>query len=627
MSIAAFAGHLPAPGNLDNADRFSATAAALKQAPMGAAGREYFDRAESAVALFSDADGAVSGDHVMCLLLISRYRCFSGDAFAGIEPAVRAVDFARRLGEPGLTGKALKTLGTTHLETGNYPDAITALGRALIIAKEKNDLFEEVNILSNLGLAHQYSGHYGEALPCYELAAEIADTAPKRMPQVGASATVSSIVAIKAAALGNLALACLHMRDFSRGLSAAERAVATLEHAEKVNERQIRSAIECYYTRLLLEVKNLPLARKRAKLAREFASGTTELAEMMADMAQGLVEMLDRATRDLGLSRLQRVVNASRKGTASTLRDALATIVRGYEIAGQPNAALVYLHEVIQLNKDSRVKNVLRHHKRHLQVVSGHLDGAAEAALGQQREDLRFQRLSIDALRECMLVLERNTVAAELHDDETGEHCYRVGALARELAIAHGMDPEMCSLIDLSARLHDIGKLRVPDSILLKPGRFTASERSIMEKHCEHGWELIGEGGLAQLFVAQEIALNHHERWDGTGYPNHRRGNMIPLAARVTALADVFDALTHKRCYKPAWSVEDALQEIGRLRGLHFDPELTDIFLDLVPRLQRELGDLDGYLGAEARKNDFVTERARVAREVKLDFGTFDVRR
>jgi len=235
--------------------------------------------------------------------------------------------------------------------------------------------------------------------------------------------------------------------------------------------------------------------------------------------------------------------------------------------------------------------------------------------------------LSIDALRECMLVLEKNTVAAELHDDDTGEHCYRVGALAKELAQRKGMDGEMCQLIDLSARLHDIGKLRVPDSILLKPGKFTPEERAIMQEHCSHGWELIGEGGLAQLFVAQEIALNHHERWDGNGYPNRRSGNMIPLAARITSLADVFDALTHRRCYKEAWTVEDALREIASLRGRHFDPELTDIFLELIPELQKRHGSLDTYLGAEARKNDFIADRVRVAHELKNDLETFDARR
>jgi len=98
---------------------------------------------------------------------------------------------------------------------------------------------------------------------------------------------------------------------------------------------------------------------------------------------------------------------------------------------------------------------------------------------------------------------------------------------------------------------------------------------------------------------------------------------MIPLAARVAALADVFDALTHRRCYKEAWSVEDALREMARLRGKHFDPELTDLFLELVPQLQGQHGDLDAYLGVEARKNDFIKDRERIARELKRDLASF----
>jgi putative two-component system response regulator len=384
---------------------------------------------------------------------------------------------------------------------------------------------------------------------------------------------------------------------------------------------------ECYYARLLLEVRNIGMARERAAIARTYAANASELSRLTADMTQGLVDVYDPLSRDIGLSRLQRAVNDSRKGAPSALRDALAMIVRGYEAAGQPNAALVYLDEVVQLNRDSRVRSVLTHHHKHLAKMGHNLDLRAQSVISEQQNALRFQRLSMDVLRECMLVLEKNTVAAELHDDETGEHCYRVGALARELALRSGMDAEMCTLIDLSARLHDIGKLRVPDSILLKPGRFNADERAIMEAHCQHGWELIGEGGLAQLFVAQEIALNHHERWDGTGYPNRRAGNMIPLAARVTALADVFDALTHRRCYKEAWSVDDALREIAALRGKHFDPQLTDLFLALVPELQSRHGNLDAYLGVEARKNDFIADRVRVARELKADQETFDARR
>jgi putative two-component system response regulator len=611
-SIAAIASLLPFPNAADLSDRLTQLAVRLRDAPMTQDGKLLFEMAADALSALPDEP--VSVDRVMCLLYVTKYRYYCGNAYAGLVSAGQAVALAERLGDPALRAKATKMLGVVHLETGNYPDAVSAFTSALTTARAAGDPVQEVGILSNLGLAHQYAGHFDAAVPCYERAVEVADVAgiPPRA---------------RATALGNIALACLHLRDFPRGLAAAERAIEALETPSDADERAVRTLAECYYARLLLEVRNVPLARERAKLARLYADGTSDLSELFADMTQGLVDTHDSACRDIGLSRLQRAVNQSRKGAPSALRDALAMIVRGYEAAGQPNSALVYLHEVMQLNRDSRVRNVLQHHHLHLAKVSRDLNQRAQAAIDEQQQELRFQRLSMDVLRECMQVLEKNTVAAELHDDDTGEHCYRVGALAKELALKKGMDDEMCALIDLSARLHDIGKLRVPDSILLKPGRFTPEERSIMEKHCEHGWELIGEGGLAQLFVAQEIALNHHERWDGNGYPNKRQGNMIPLAARVTALADVFDALTHRRCYKEAWSVEDSLREIASLRGKHFDPELTDLFLELVPHLQAKYGDLDLYLGAEARKNDFITDRERVARELKSDLGTFDVRR
>jgi HD-GYP domain-containing protein (c-di-GMP phosphodiesterase class II)/predicted metal-dependent hydrolase len=611
-SIATIASLLPFPNASNVSDRLAQLAIRLRDAPMTQEGRALFEMAADALSELPDEP--VSADRLRCLLFISRYRYFCGDSYASLAPAEQAVALAERLKDTVLRATALKVLGVVHMETGNYPGAVSAFTAALESAQEARAPVQEVEILSNLGLAHQYAGHYSEAVPCYERAVEVAEAADG--PALG-----------RAIALSNIALACLHLRDFPRGLTAAERSIEALEAPSDAHERAVRAMAESYYARLLLEVRNLSSARERAKLARLYATGTNELTELVADMTQGLVETHDATSRDIGLSRLQLAVHRSRKGAAGALRDALAMIVRGYEAAGQPNSALVYLHEVVQLNRDSRVRNVLQHHHRHLDKVTRDLDLQAQVAIDEQHQELRFKRLSMDVLRECMQVLEKNTVAAELHDDDTGEHCYRVGALAKELALKKGMDPEMCTLIDLSARLHDIGKLRVPDSILLKPGRFTPDEREIMQKHCEHGWELIGEGGLAQLFVAQEIALNHHERWDGNGYPNRRQGNMIPLAARVTALADVYDALTHRRCYKEAWSVDDSLREIGSLRGKHFDPELTDLFLELIPQLQAKHGDLDVYLGAEARKNDFIADRERVARELKSDLGTFDVRR
>ena len=612
-SITDFSDLLPYPGATDMDERMTRLAEKLRDTPLTEDSRALFQAAQ--VALDKIPASAATPELVLCYNFIVRSDYLSGNALAGIETARRAVAIAEDLGNSSVLCKALKMLGALYLETGSYTETVTTLSKALSAAQEAKDGVQEAEIILNLGLAHQHAGFFGAAVPCFKRGAELSRL---QIPNDPERAIISS-----ATALGNLAHAHLHLRDFPSGVRAAQEAVSLLDPPRNSYGIGVRSMVECYYARLLLELNDPQQARERIALAKEFASRAPRMAQLTAEMTLGLVEVHDPSTRDIGLSRLQRAVDTSRAGAQSALRDALSMIVRGYEVVGQPNAALVYLHELRQLSSDRRVKSVLFHHQLQIGKVARRLDRRASEALDEQQRQLSSQRLSMDVLHECMLVLEKNTVAAELHDDDTGEHCYRVGALAKELAMRWGMDTEMCTLVDLSARLHDIGKLRIPDAILLKPGKFTPEERAIMSQHCQHGVDLIGVGGLAQLFVAQEIALNHHERWDGSGYPNRRKGNMIPLAARIATLADVFDALTHRRCYKKPWTVDEALAEISAQRGKHFDPDLTDIFLALIADLRARHSDLDAYLGAEARKNDFITDRARIARELKQHEGTY----
>ena len=612
QSMTAWADVLPFADAPDLPERFQRLDERLRKAPATGDGSEIFDLAWDAFVALPD-DPATDA-RALCLLGIARNRYLRGLPFDGIEPANQAVAVAERIDNDLLLAKCLKMLGGMYMETGNFPAAMSALTRALPAARRAGDAEQESGIFNNLGLAHQYAGQFSMAIPCYERSMEVADPA----------ATSGYIQAIP---LVNIAVASLYLRDFPRGLATAERAIELLAEPSDDSERMARATIEFAYTRLLLEARNVSLALERAKMARLHAKGTGALGELYAEMALGLAEVHEAATSDIGLSRLQRAINESRRGVPSALRDALATIVRAYEVLKQPNNALVFQQEVVRLNRDSRVKNLLEHHHRHVVQVKKALDARAEAALDLQQHELRFQRFSMQDLGELTQVLERNSVTVEFHDDETGEHCYRVGAMARELAKKMGLDDELCQMIDLSARLHDVGKIRIPESILLKPGRFTPEERSIMEKHCEFGWEIIGEGGLGQLFVAQEIAFNHHEKWDGSGYPRQIKGEMIPLSARITALSDVYDALTHKRSYKDAWPIADALQHIGREAGKHFDPHLTAMFLELVPALQAQQGDLDAFLSAEAKKNDFIIDRARLARELNTDYVELDVRR
>jgi putative two-component system response regulator len=164
---------------------------------------------------------------------------------------------------------------------------------------------------------------------------------------------------------------------------------------------------------------------------------------------------------------------------------------------------------------------------------------------------------------------------------ETRQHTDRVGHVAAMIAKRIGLREDEVAVIRRAAPLHDIGKLAISDGILLKPGRLTAGERVQVETHTTIGAQILAGSHSRVLRMGKVIAVGHHERWDGGGYPDHMAGYAIPVSARLTAIADVFDALTHTRPYKQVWPVDDAVAEIARLSGSHFDPGLVDAFMSL----------------------------------------------
>lgn len=178
-------------------------------------------------------------------------------------------------------------------------------------------------------------------------------------------------------------------------------------------------------------------------------------------------------------------------------------------------------------------------------------------------------------------IIERLARAAEFRDDNTGQHTERVGQMAALLAKAIGLSDGQVSLIRRAAPLHDVGKIGIPDSILMKLGKLTADEFALVRTHTTIGARILSGSRFALLRLAEEIAFSHHERWDGSGYEGIARDS-IPLAGRIVAIADVFDALTQKRPYKAAWPVADAAAEMDRQRGRQFDPNLVDAFLKVI---------------------------------------------
>lgn len=194
--------------------------------------------------------------------------------------------------------------------------------------------------------------------------------------------------------------------------------------------------------------------------------------------------------------------------------------------------------------------------------------------------------VNVHELRESRLkIVQCLGRAGEFKDNETGLHVIRMSHYAKILALAVGYSA--CAAEDLlhAAPMHDVGKIGIPDSILQKPGQLTEDEWTIMRQHTVIGAQIIGEPSSGMLHMARIIALNHHEKWDGSGYPHGLSGEDIPHVARIVALVDVFDALTSVRPYKRAWTIDEALDLIRRESGRHFDPELVEVFMDCLPDL------------------------------------------
>ncbi len=215
-----------------------------------------------------------------------------------------------------------------------------------------------------------------------------------------------------------------------------------------------------------------------------------------------------------------------------------------------------------------RIGNFLDTRLLHLEVQSH--NKLLEQRVRERTEDLEEARLEI---------LSRLALAGEYRDDDTHRHTQRVGDAAARLGRLAGLSPEEAAVLGQAAPLHDVGKIGIPDAVLLKPGRLTEQDTATMRGHTLIGARIVGGSRFPTLRMAEEIALTHHENWDGSGYPAGLEGESIPLSGRIVSVVDVFDALTHPRPYKKAWPIEDAVAAMEQLRGTKFDPRLVDLFL------------------------------------------------
>jgi putative two-component system response regulator len=244
-------------------------------------------------------------------------------------------------------------------------------------------------------------------------------------------------------------------------------------------------------------------------------------------------------------------------------------------LSHQPDPALAerdlrFMHAVARLIEDHLVRHDLE----------AQLRDTLDLEVVRRSADLRAALASLTrASADTVLRLSR---AVEYRDDDTGAHTLRVARYSEDLARAAGVDSATCEQLLLASPLHDAGKVGIPDAVLLKPGKLTDEERSVMQQHAQLGYDLLRDSAFEALELAAEIALTHHEKVDGTGYPRGLRGDEIPLSGRIVAIADVYDALTQDRVYRPRFSVEEATTIMRADRGAHFDPVLLDLFFERV---------------------------------------------
>ncbi|TPV60906.1 two-component system response regulator [Aestuariibacter sp. GS-14] len=207
-------------------------------------------------------------------------------------------------------------------------------------------------------------------------------------------------------------------------------------------------------------------------------------------------------------------------------------------------------------------------------------------AVVQARVNTHLSLVQADELKRTRLqVVQRLGRASEYKDNETGMHVMRMSHYSKVLALAYGFSEQQAETLLHAAPMHDIGKIGIPDHIMLKPGKLTEEEFEVMKTHPQIGAEILGEADSDLLRIAKSVALTHHEKWDGTGYPNGLKAEDIPIEGRIVAIADVFDALTSKRPYKEAWSVEKTMDLIKRESGVHFEPKLVELLEANLPAI------------------------------------------
>jgi putative two-component system response regulator len=519
---------------------------------------------------------------------------------AALEAANQHYLLVTKIGEQRAAKASLNVLGVACAELGNIPEALIHYSRAFELSRALKDIEWQAVVLNNLGTALNYSGLYREAIPCLRKVLLLKEKHWK--------------YPLEKRALTNLAQSHYYLSELDEAFSAICQAVTRNEQPDSAKEHFEQAIREFTFVEIALELDRFQIAQDHSLLCQQHALLANSLpARLIANVAAARCAV--RAGNvQVGLSALEQAVLRA-KVIESVHRDALIATVKAYDEAGRPEAALCHIERLLEHVRERRIRSAkaLLSHPAYQWVNAGNLLREADlTAFEQRRVWLRARVAERDSAKSKKEMLERLAITADLKEEASGEHGYRVGRLAGLLAARLGWTREAVHDLELAARLHDIGKICIPDRILGTSGALQAAERNVMCLHTVIGAELLAKSEVPQLRIAEEIARYHHEWWDGTGYPTKRAGKSIPIHARIVSIADVFDSLTHGRSFAPPWPPSDALSEIQARRGTQFQPELTDAFLGLFHSLPVEKEDIDTFLLGEGFDSPFRKARQRI---------------
>ncbi len=581
---------------------------------------------EAAAQGLSLFDQSLELDVQTLLIRLHRERGNLQDAGKALE---RATYLARQIERPELEADLLNQQAALLYERADHAGALRCLNLALLTSRNLGNPFLEGKFLNNIGILLTHLGDYPKAMEHLLGAYQILSDQYANHP-------------LAAVNLGNIGNLYQEMQELPTALEYYNRA---LELAVQIKDSRLQIAAHNNLAQIFHQLHQLPAAKAQILLALQLAQEkaweplVVESLEVLGKIHLALGDT--QAALEVHSEALER---AQLLGVRGSEIAALICLAEDYLAAQQPEQSEPLAQQALQQSQQSQQKkseyqahrllaeaaeqqnqwqqaalHLKEYHRLEREVFSEENERkrrmlSSVLELERARDEAEIYRLRRDTEQQArekaeaevaerteeleqarLEVVSRLALAAEYRDDETGDHTWRVGRNAAFIARQLGWSAEDVEQMRLAARLHDVGKIGISDLILLKPAKLTQEEYATMRSHTTIGARILSGGHTKLLRLAEEIALTHHERWDGKGYPRGLAGQEIPLCGRIVAVADVLDALTHQRPYKKAWPLEKALEEIRRASGSQFDPNVVEAAMQVFVS-SGELEQLDANL-------------------------------